>query len=303
MNSRIWLIFCIISLLSALNVGAISGVYDITVAENGNSFVVLSLTGNGTVNVPLPLDVESLNVENALYIQTENGIDILLADDSAVVIYTSSILTSKTRDEWNFEMELPNLDSAAVTVSFPKNVMVSRTSLGGMIKNLENSIDVSWELENFGESKNVFVYYKFSGIAVKTTTSSKTTTPEEKIEEKENPSAYLLFAVILLMLLFIAYFFMSKKNEKKESKRKDEIVLSKEKRNVMKTLSGNEIKIINVLLENKGKMLRNDLEKISGIPKSSLSVAIGNLERKNVIQVDKSEWTHEVELTEWFKSL
>ncbi len=303
MKSRIWLFFCITLLVFALNVSAISGTYDITVAENGNSFVFLSLAGNGTIHVPLPLDVESLNVENAIYIQAENGIDILLSDDSAVVTYTSALLTSKTGDEWNFETKIPDFDSIYATVSLPRNVIISKSSpKNGFMKNLENSTDISWELQN-PKGENISVYYLFSE-----TTEAKitlTTIPEELEEKKEIDKTFYYFIVAaMIMVLILYYLFVYRKSEeKKEDNRKDEIVLSKEKRNVMKTLSGNEIKIINVLLENKEKMLRNDLEKVSGIPKSSLSVAINNLERKNVIQVDKSEWTHEVELTEWFKSL
>lgn len=322
-----------------------SGSYDITVAENGNSFVFLSLTGNGTINIPLPLDVDAPTVENTLYIQAENGIDVLLSDEEypVVVTYATSLLTSKVGEDWNFEIELSSLDSMNITLSLPKNARILKVSpKNGFIRNLENSNEVIWELKREeNEIQNISitatVSYNFFEITPTTTTTIITTTtaiititttttqPEKQIQKEVAADNYSLiyyifaFGVVILAIIIILFYFskQQRKPKKKEiekveewkeedekiKKEEDVLVLSKGKRNVMKTLSGNEIKIINTLLEHEGKMLRNDLEKISGIPKSSLSVAINNLERKNIIQVDKSEWTHEVELTEWFKSL
>jgi uncharacterized membrane protein len=72
---------------------------------------------------------------------------------------------------------------------------------------------------------------------------------------------------------------------------------------VLKTLTGNETKIISLLLQNNGGMRRNELERLSGVPKSSLASSLYNLEQRNIIRVDKSYAVHYVELTEWFKSL
>ncbi|MEM2918367.1 MAG: hypothetical protein QXY62_02580 [Candidatus Altiarchaeota archaeon] len=306
MKTRFLPLFLILIVIP--NSSAISGIYDITVAENGNSFVVIALDGNGTVNIPLPLDVESLIVENALYLQAENGIDILLADDSAFIAYYSSILTSKKGDTWDFEMEIPILRTAEITLSLPKNVAIIETSPKAMIKNLENSVDVYWELKNFGENKKISLSYKFLEAPMKTIVTTTFLTTKVSTEEKQEireEAIYIIAILVILIVAFISYSkFKKRSNPKKIENGNDHgIILSKGKRNVMKTLSGNEIKIITVLLEHNGKMLRNELEKISGIPKSSLSVAINNLERKNILQVDKSEWTHEVELSEWFKAL
>jgi uncharacterized membrane protein len=81
------------------------------------------------------------------------------------------------------------------------------------------------------------------------------------------------------------------------------LVLSEEKQNVLKALTGNEIKVVTLLLENRGGMKRNDLERKSGVPKSSLASTLHNLEQRNIVRVNKEYTVHYVELTEWFKSL
>lgn len=71
----------------------------------------------------------------------------------------------------------------------------------------------------------------------------------------------------------------------------------------MKTLTDNEHKVADILLESGGGMKRNHLERNVEISKSSLAGALSNLEMRNVLKVDKSKPVHYVELTPWFKSL
>ena len=74
-------------------------------------------------------------------------------------------------------------------------------------------------------------------------------------------------------------------------------------KNLIKTLSDNEQKIVGLLAENNGEMKRNKLERASALAKSSLASALNQLERKNIVKVDKAYVTHYVRLTDWFKSL
>lgn len=71
----------------------------------------------------------------------------------------------------------------------------------------------------------------------------------------------------------------------------------------MKTFSENQRMVTKLLIENNGGMKRNELERISGLAKSSLALTLKQLERKNVLVVKKHNVTHYVELTGWFKGL
>jgi uncharacterized membrane protein len=77
----------------------------------------------------------------------------------------------------------------------------------------------------------------------------------------------------------------------------------KNKENIMRTLTDNEKKIVELMIESEGHMKRSKLEKKSGISKSSLAAALKNLEKKNIVELDKTYKTHRIKLTEWFDEL
>ena len=54
---------------------------------------------------------------------------------------------------------------------------------------------------------------------------------------------------------------------------------------------------------NEGRMKRSKLERESGVSKSSLAASLKNLERKKIIEVDRTYASHYVRFTEWFNGL
>ena len=81
------------------------------------------------------------------------------------------------------------------------------------------------------------------------------------------------------------------------------MAVSKEKKNLMKALTENELKIVTFLINAGGSVRRSKLERESGLAKSSLASALYRLERRNILKVNKNYPAHMVELTDWFKSL
>ena len=77
----------------------------------------------------------------------------------------------------------------------------------------------------------------------------------------------------------------------------------KNRQNILKTLPANENKITRILIENNGGIKRSKLERLSGISKSSLAASLKNLERKKIIQLDKTYKSHYVRLTKWFDEM
>ncbi|MFH0860632.1 MAG: hypothetical protein V1921_05480 [Candidatus Altiarchaeota archaeon] len=272
-----WVVFLVF--FAAAADSQVFGEGNVIVSDNGDALVLLDLFGNGTVNVPTPLDVESPKVRGALYVSASNGIDVSF-DGEATVAYMTQLLTSKDGDVWSFWAELPEIP-IGVTVSFPANARVISTEPTAFVEQGDDSVNVMWISIS---SENISADYKLSF-------DEPVTAAAQPDRGGVNP---FLYAAALFAFIFI-YLYMSR--------RKSGIVLSKGKRNVMKTLTGNEYKIVTLLLESREGLKRSELERKSGIAKSSLASALYNLEQKNILGVDKTEEMHYVELTEWFKSL
>jgi len=137
---------------------AVSSSYNLVVAENGNTWAAITLTGQGTVNVPLPIDAEP-QVSGALYVNTVNGIDVTVGTSGAAnIVFQSSTLTEKANGDWSIGLELPSADSNSVTVSLPANTAVGGTTPTAEIAPVSGSKNVVWN----SASGSVSVTYSFT---------------------------------------------------------------------------------------------------------------------------------------------
>lgn len=259
------------------------GNYDAVVSANGNAFVMMELIGNGTINVPLPLDVESPTVRGALYLTAVNGIDISF-DSESIIAYSTQLLTHKEGEIWTFWAELPNISFESAVVSLPDDASIIATEPEAFIEQGDESVEVTWK-DIWGE--DVAIDYRFVQIRKETTTTIPVAVPE-------GGSGHLLWIAVLLMLIIVLLIYWRGRSK---------LVLSKGKRNVMKIMTGNEYRIVVLLLEYKDGLKRSILERKLRIAKSSLAFALYNLEQKNILTLDKTGDWHHVALTEWFKSL
>jgi len=272
----------------------LTGNYNIVLEENGNTLVTLVVTGIGTINIPLPLDVKSPAVRDALYLKASNGVEVSIdAGGQSTIVYKTALLTSRDGGEWRFRMDLPALESATVILNVPETAAVSETTPNAAISHIGKSKSVIWNVKP-QENQAVEAIYSFTSPAEPTTT-----TPREPSGGGRGLTniAYGLLIVSTAVLATLVIISLARRRQAPR------VVLSPGKQNVLKTLTGNETKIIHLLLQNKGGMRRNELERVSGVPKSSLASSLYNLEQRNIIRVDKTYAVHYVELTEWFKSL
>ena len=93
-------------------------------------------------------------------------------------------------------------------------------------------------------------------------------------------------------------------NETKETAQTQQTKKSDEtKRHVMKALSPNEALIVEIMIQKEGAIRRNELEKQTKLAKSSLASSLYNLEKRNIVIVDKTNVVHFVKFTEWFNNL
>jgi uncharacterized membrane protein len=294
----------LILLLTAVQcAAAATGEYSVVVAENGNALVLIGLEGEGTVNIPLPLDVSYPEVYNALYVESADGIEVSLpGNESATIAYQTSMATSKTGSGWTLDLDLGGGYSALV--SLPKTARIKRTQPQAYVSETEDSKHVSFTLAD-----NVRVEYDFTSTPVSPTTTLKpqaptttlaATTTTRKTTTTQPPGGdgglpVVVYAAAAFLVLAgaagAAILFLRGRGP------------SEGMRKAMRTLSGNEYKVVDTLLKHKGGMRRSELERTAGISKSSLAVALNSLERKNIVEVDRANTTHYVEVTKWFREL
>ena len=285
-------------LLTPQIVHAATADYNIVVNDAGDALVALNFAGSGEINVPLPLDVTNPEVKGALFVPAENGIDILVGPSGkSTVAYDTSILTAKSSGTWVFELDLVKGMNKKITLLLPPNAIISSTTPRGAIEQLSDSKKVTWSLSSAVEK--VSLNYVLS----------------ERVPPKPPMISPLLLGVLGIVFIGIMAFsymrpglFQRPKPVKQAVQQQiviaeETALISKEKKNVLKTLTENELKIVNNLLENSGSMKRNKLEHLTQMAKSSLASALANLERRNIVQLNRTFTVHTVELTEWFKNL
>ncbi|HIJ99914.1 TPA: hypothetical protein H1016_00035 [archaeon] len=303
MNARIGrrllaLTFLALLLAAPQAVKAATADYNIVVNDAGDSLVVLNIVGSGEIRIPLPLDVSNPEVRGALYVPAENGIDILIGPSGkASVAYDTSLLTAKSGGTWVFDLDLVKWMDKKVTVLLPPHAEITSTTPRGAIEQLSDSKKVTWNVDQYAEK-----------VSATYTLAERATLKPALI----SPILLGILAVVFVGIIALAYarpgLLPKQKVEKRRFIQRPAVIerkslITKEKQNVLKTLTENELKIVNNLLTNSGSMKRNKLEREAQIAKSSLASALATLERRNVVQIDRTYTVHTVELSDWFRKL
>jgi len=281
---------CAMLLLAATASATSSGVCRMYVAENGYALVMLVIEGGGVVVVPLPVDVPYPRVEGAIYVQSTDGVEVSLGvNDTALLAYKSGLLTSKTGGIWNFMLDMPLLNQTEATLSLPKDAQIMDMEPRGVVKNGGNTTDAYWTLSGPATINVTYTFTEETAIPKETPTPTTTINPVKPQDIRL--MAALFFALVLAAFslaagaLYIIRRRMTKANQAR----------------LLKTLGENERLVVETLLKNGGGMRRNELERVSGMAKSSLAAVVNNLERKNIIIVDRRYTTHYVEVAETFR--
>ncbi len=255
--------------------------YYIIVEENGNSLAIITFHGNGLVNIPVQEDVEEVKVKGALYRLNDDSVDISIGStEEAVLLYQTKLLTEKEGDTWRFRMNLTGLEKNEVVVVMTNKTVIKNTEPAVFIEN-RDLLKLIWE----DSPDDVLIEYSYVIGDVDEIVDSQN--PEEKSTMKYG-LIIIVSCGIFMTISMILYF-------KKKTR--------KNKQNIMKTLPENENKIVSIILENKGEIKRSKLERKSDIPKSSLASALKNLERKKIVELDRTYKSHYVKFTKWFNEL
>ncbi|MBD3304357.1 hypothetical protein GF343_04370 [Candidatus Woesearchaeota archaeon] len=252
--------------------------YSVMVQESGNSIVLASLEGSGLHNIELPADAVP-EVRGALYLQEGNVLSLSIGStEKAIVAYQTGTFTSKD-NTWKLSINL----GGPAKVSFPKSANILSISPQAFVTETdvktiefpEGSAEIAYQIENI----NLQSYLD--------------NLDEHKFEKIVT---YVVLTALFLILFAGLYFVVRRPKKVKESK-------TSHKNNVLKTLSNNEKKVVQILLDNNNEAKRSQIERESKIAKSSLASTLAQLENKKMVEVDKTYTTHFVKLQPWFIDL
>lgn len=116
-----------------------------------------------------------------------------------------------------------------------------------------------------------------------------------------------LIAVSLVVILTaILYLTRKRAGETRKEIRAEKgvkIELNDRMRDIIQTLNGRESDIINLLIENNGKLTQAEIRHFLGIPKATISRDIYSLEQKKIIETIKIGRNKEIILSKWFLDL
>jgi len=287
---------CVFVVMAVLLSAVVSAVeYEVVVVDKGEALVVASVKGSGLHMLPLPEDVVDVRVEGALYSIKDSTLTISIGSTKkALVAYKTDHLTAKEQGKWNFMMEIPG--GSDVVVNLPQTTIVHETVPEALIESTEYKT-IAWQ----NSDGKISIAYSFTEDGSLPITGNLVKQPPSTA-----PKAFMWLLLVAggAILLFVGGRSVIKYRKQEQVEKTETVIpIRSEKETVLKTLSENETRVVSLLMDSSGQMKRNILEKESNLAKSSLASTLYNLERKNIVKVNKTYAVHFVQLTDWFLRL
>ena len=248
-----------------------SSEYHFIIEENGNTIVAVTFIGTGEITIPIQEDVQMIDLEGGLYIMENNELTIAIGStEKAVLVYKTNLLTEKSGENWKFSVNFKTETEKSIVVAMPKETAIKSTIPSAKTESGDFT-KLTWE-----NPEKIEIIYGFPIISL--------------YEENNNLVIYAVIIFVLGSVLFYLY-----KNRKlKKSARQEQL---------MQTLTENERKIVEILIGMENSVKRSFIQKKLGYAKSSLAATINNLERKKILEVDRTFSSHFIKITDWFKKL
>ncbi|MFH1590563.1 MAG: hypothetical protein ABIC95_01410 [archaeon] len=291
---RLVLLLMACLLLSMGVVEADSAAYTILVDDSGEALVLITMSGTGLHTLELPEDVDDVRVKGALYLIENGTLELSIGSaEEAAVLYKTALLTEK-RVGWQVGMGLLESADSSVTLHLPPDVVVEETDPRAFVEDGDYTT-ISWA----GPLSAFSVSYAFPVADDPLPPIQDTpiilpdpeSEPDSKTDSFFTPLVVAMVLISAIIIVTLGIILWRRQNS------------AENKRNVLKTLPKNEGAIIKALSAAGGGLRRNELERKSGIAKSSLASSLHNLEKKSIVEIDRTHTTHYVSLTEWYKQL
>jgi uncharacterized membrane protein len=290
--------FLIALMLASLSAAAM--IYTVDTDRSGLSSSTLSIQGSENASVPLPDDAASLRIVGGSY-RIANGSAIVSSGPSGFTTFsfTSSLFTSKTQDGWRLSFSAPR--GAGVQVFMPAYSSIASTYPSPS----SVTADSSRSMLQYADPGQVAVYYSLD--------------PEPAPQQSDSTLLYFLAAGVIIALAIIFAVAMPRAGYRAQAQppaspqqpaaaqqaaeRAPTLDMTAGKKEMMETFNENDLKIANFLLSSSGKARRNELERKTGISKSSLAMALNRLEKRKILEIDRTSTTHFVKLSDYFLRL
>jgi uncharacterized membrane protein len=280
-------------LLFAIALSASEAVYTVDIDRSGSSAAVLSLEGTGSAALLLPPDAKNFRIVGGSF-EIANQTAIVTTGKSGFTTFSFStdLLTTKTPTGWKLEFSPP--ESAAVRIYMPAYSTIENSfPQPKKVSSADSRIFVELEY-----SRSVLVYYRL----------------EEPLPEEKSDSLVIFAAAVVIAAAAIGVSLLLRSRPQKivvETKngvaiaeeKKPTLEITPGKKEMMETFNENDLKIVNYLVSCQGKSRRNELERKSGISKSSLAMALNRLEKRKIVEIDRTATTHFVKLSDYFLKL
>lgn len=294
MNRMILAALLVLSLASAVTT------FTVDTDRDGASSVTLSIEGSGSAAVFLPPDARNFRIVGGSYSIANSTASVISGPTGFTTFsYSTDLLTSKADSSWKLYFSPP--EGALIHAYMP----AYSTIVNSFPQPRTVSSDSSRTVLDFDYSRTVSVYYRLE--------------EQPPAQQQADGSLLILGAVVVVALAVIGFSFMNRGKPQTivvETKNGDAVAVSQPapqktpslamtpgKKEMMETFNENDLKIVNYLLSSEGKSRRNEMERKTGISKSSLAMAINRLEKRKIIEIDRTSTTHYVKLSEYFLKL
>lgn len=275
--------------LLLLSLGSASHLFTVDVDRSGLSSATLSLEGGDTVNVSLPEDAYNFRMVGGSYsIANRTATVVSGATGFATFSFSTSLFTTKTDSVWTLSFSAP--DGGSVRVYAPPYAAIENSLPQPRMVSSEDSRLI---LE-IGGSDRITVRYRLDE-------------PPQTNEQSDLSIVLFAVAALLLVLIFMQrsklLSFAQSAQAKTPAGRAPSLEPTPGKREMLQTFNENDLRIVSFLTGNQGRSRRNELERKTGISKSSLAMALNRLEKRKIIELDRTSTTHFVKLSDFFLRL
>ncbi len=108
---------------------------------------------------------------------------------------------------------------------------------------------------------------------------------------------------LFLIISVVVFFYFSKKRKPRVIEKETRIELTGRMEDIIQTLTGREKSIVNLLIENDGKLTQAEARHFLGIPKATISRDVNSLKRKRIVETIKIGRNRDIRLSRWFLGL
>ena len=285
--------------LLALSVANAVVTYTVDTDRDGASSVTLSIEGSGSADVYLPPDAKNFRIVGGSYSVVNQTASVVSGPTGFTTFsFSTDLMTTKSDSSWKLSFSPP--EGALIRAYMPAYSTIVNSFPQPRMVSSEDSRTVI----DFDYSRTTSVYYRLD--------------EPSPVQEEMNGGLFILGAALVIALAAIGIALLMRKPQAivVETKNGDLVAVSASppektptlqmtqgKKEMMETFNENDLKIVNYLLGTEGKSRRNELERKSGISKSSLAMAINRLEKRKIIEIDRTATTHFVKLSEYFLKL